>query len=730
MPFPQRRPGAKRFVAAFITPALTTAALLASSATARAQLQLVWSDEFDGGALDTNRWEVQTGTGCPSLCGWGNNELQFYRPQNLSVSGGTLRITARQESFAGSAYTSGRLRTRGMGDWTYGRFEVRAKLPEGQGIWPAIWMLPSADAYGGWAASGEIDIIELVGHQPNKIHGTLHYGGPAPGNASSGTSYTLPSGNFSDAFHTFAVEWDPFQIRWYVDGAQYASQGSWWSSGGPYPAPFDQPFHLLLNVAVGGDWPGSPDGTTSFPQVMEVDYVRVYQATPTPPACTTTFDTMEQGDPFNNGWFVFGGSSGGGSIFSVTGDVPPYEGELRSLGASFSSGGAPGFQGGFGRTERTDLQHATHFELWVSPDAGVEGSLEINLQDDDDGDDSISNPPTGADDEFQAVLTVGGAGADLQAGAGWQHVAIPLAEFVDDNSYLFGGNGVLDAVPTSSGGNGQLINVVLSLVSTTGADTTLRTDAWRFTRRTGTVSGIVWEDLDGDGVQSVEPGLGGVVVELVDPLRGTLLSSATTNASGDFTLLNATEGTQEVRVVTGTLPSGSTATYDPDGIASAGQADVVLACDDALAGQDFGFTVSTSLGTRQCSPAVPNSTGQPARIDLVGSPALIDQDLTLQASALPPNQFGIFITSRTAGSNPLGSGILCLSGQIGRFSRPGEIQSTGTAGAFELPVDFSLTWPVSGVSSPLVGETWIFSAWFRDGALGSNFTDAVALTFQ
>jgi hypothetical protein len=617
-----------------------------------------------------------------------------------------------------------------MGDWTYGRFEVRAKLPTGQGLWPAIWMLPTNDAYGGWAASGEIDILELVGHEPDKVHGTLHYGAPFPGNVFSGSSFTLPTGDFSTTFHTFALEWEPHEIRWFVDGVQYASRSSWWSSGGAFPAPFDQPFHMLLNVAVGGNWPGNPNGSTQFPQVMEIDYVRVYQEGVAPPQCTLEFDTMEHADPFNNDWFVFGGPNGSGSIFSVGGDVPPFDGGANSLGTSFNSGGSPGFQGGFGRTNRLDLNDATHFEFWISPDAGVDGSLEINLQDDDNGDDTIPATPNGGDDEFQAVLTVGGPSADIEAGAGWQYMILPLADFVDDNSYLWGGNGVLDPVPTASGGNGQLINVVVALLSTNGGDTTFRTDAWRFTRRTGSISGVLWSDLDGDGQQSVEPGLAGVQVELVDPLRGNVLSTTTTNASGDYTLTNATEGTSLVRVVAGTLPSGSTATHDPDGVGSFGEATLVLLCEEALTGQDFGFFVPTSLGTRVCSPAMPNSSGQSARLDILGSASLAQGNLTFQASQLPPNQFGLFITSKTPGSNPFSAGVLCISSPIGRFTGPGLISNSGTQGEFAVTLDPNQIWPVASVGAPVVGETWFFTTWFRDGGGSSNFTDAISLTFQ
>ena len=240
---------------------------------------LVWSDEFDGNTLDATKWSVQTGDGCAiGLCGWGNNELQWYQADNVSVADGILTITARRESVNGRNFTSARIRTLDKGDWTYGRFEIRARLLQGQGLWPAIWMLPSDNAYGGWAASGEIDIMELVGHQPARVHGTLHYGGEAPANEYSGDWFQLSSGIFADDFHTFALEWEEGEIRWYVDGEHYQTQTDWYSTGGAYPAPFDQDFHLVMNVAVGGNWPGNPDLTTPFPQSMEVDWVRVYTA--------------------------------------------------------------------------------------------------------------------------------------------------------------------------------------------------------------------------------------------------------------------------------------------------------------------------------------------------------------------------------------------------------------------------------------------------------------------
>ena len=259
---------------------ITLLALLMLTSGLKAQnWELVWSDEFEETELDETKWSYQYGTGASEgLSGWGNAELQYYtdREQNVFVQDGKLHIVAREESHGGMDYTSARIRTIDQGDWRYGRFEVRAQLPKGQGLWPAIWMMPTDAVYGGWPASGEIDIMELVGHQPDVIHGTIHYGPP---HTYSGGSYTRSSGDFSDDFHTFAIEWEHGEIRWYVDDVHYHTETNWFSQGHGFPAPFEQRFHFLLNVAVGGHWPGSPDHTTEFPQQMVVDYVRVYQDT-------------------------------------------------------------------------------------------------------------------------------------------------------------------------------------------------------------------------------------------------------------------------------------------------------------------------------------------------------------------------------------------------------------------------------------------------------------------
>ena len=239
---------------------------------------LVWADEFDGTSLDLSKWECQIGNGSG---GWGNNEKQYYRSENAVVNNGFLTITAKKENYNNFNYTSSRIRTINKGDWKYGKFEMRAKLPFGKGIWPAFWMMPTDNVYGGWAASGEIDIMECLGHQPNIVYGTIHYGGAWPNNTSSGGSYTLSNGSFSDDFHTFSLVWEENKMQWFVDGVLYSTKTSWNTSGYSFPAPFDQRFHFLLNLAVGGNWPGYPDSTTTFPQEYVIDYVRVYQTTQT-----------------------------------------------------------------------------------------------------------------------------------------------------------------------------------------------------------------------------------------------------------------------------------------------------------------------------------------------------------------------------------------------------------------------------------------------------------------
>ncbi len=249
---------------------------------------IVWSDEFNGSSIDTNNWTFDIGNGSG---GWGNNELQYYtaRPQNIYVSNGLLHIVAQRESYHGCRYTSAKMRTRGHFSQKYGRFEFRARLPQGKGYWPAFWLMPESATYGPWAASGEIDVMENKGANPSNVMGTIHFGGTFPRNTHShGPSYNFPAGDSVTNFHLYAVEWTSNAIRWYVDDHLYETQTAWWSASGPasatvrnpYPAPFNQPFFVIMNLAVGGNFDGNPDDATVFPGEVQVDYVRVYDEAP------------------------------------------------------------------------------------------------------------------------------------------------------------------------------------------------------------------------------------------------------------------------------------------------------------------------------------------------------------------------------------------------------------------------------------------------------------------
>ncbi|MCX6151253.1 MAG: glycoside hydrolase family 16 protein [Ignavibacteriales bacterium] len=225
---------------------------------------LVWNDEFTGTSVDKKKWEYEVNGD-----GGGNNELQYYTnlAENSYVENGILVIQALKKNYLGKEYTSARIRTKYKGDWTYGRFEIKAKLPYGQGLWPAIWMLPTDWTYGGWPESGEIDIMEMLGNETTKIYGTLHYTTNNQ-HQSDGGNYSLKSGTFAQYYHVFALEWDATGFNWYVDNNLYYTT--------KHTKPFDKRFHIILNVAVGGNWPGNPDASTLFPQKMFVDYVRVF----------------------------------------------------------------------------------------------------------------------------------------------------------------------------------------------------------------------------------------------------------------------------------------------------------------------------------------------------------------------------------------------------------------------------------------------------------------------
>ena len=244
------------------------------------EYQLVWSDDFDyPGILDSTKWVHDIGDGCnlPSGCGWGNNELQYYTSEskNVEVVDGHLQITLNKELIANSKYTSARVNTLGKGDWKYGRIITRAKLPKGVGVWPAIWMMPSDDKYGGWPECGEIDIMENVGYDPDTIVSTAHTGSfnHMIGTHKNGSLYVPDNG---EVFHDYILDWDKNHYSCYVDDRHvftYKNDGN-----GSMSWPFDQKFHLIINLAFGGNWAGKNGvAPESLPATFLIDYVRVYQ---------------------------------------------------------------------------------------------------------------------------------------------------------------------------------------------------------------------------------------------------------------------------------------------------------------------------------------------------------------------------------------------------------------------------------------------------------------------
>lgn len=267
---------------------------------------LVWSDEFEGDRLDLSKWDFDVGNGFFDyksqswVPGWGNEELQYYTREadNLTVKDSLLTIRAIKEAIHGCGYTSARIKTRKRDGTplfakTYGRFEIRARVPWGKGLWPALWMLPQEDRYGGWAASGEIDLMEIVGEKPTEVLNSIHFGSAGSQARALVTHvHPLPDGSTVADWHVYAAEWLPGEIRFYVDGVHTSTRNHWWSCSktldgqgvaatkaaelNPWPAPFDQPFYLVMNVAVGGNFPGAPNEQTRFPAELQVDYVRVY----------------------------------------------------------------------------------------------------------------------------------------------------------------------------------------------------------------------------------------------------------------------------------------------------------------------------------------------------------------------------------------------------------------------------------------------------------------------
>ncbi|MFD1217600.1 glycoside hydrolase family 16 protein [Microbulbifer celer] len=421
---------------------------------------LVWADEFSGDAIDSEKWSHEK-----NCTGGGNNEAQCYNDSadNSWVADDMLHIKAVREDATGpgmvdddpnydpedtsgsGTYTSARLRTKNLGDWKYGRFEMRAKLPFGQGSWPAFWMLPTEWNYGGWPLSGEIDILEAVNLKvggEDHIHGTLHYGDNWPGNVYSGEAYRIPGDlNPADDFHTYAVEWEEGEIRWYVDGDHYAIQKAdgWYTTAAlDNPnAPFDQTFHLILNLAVGGDWPSNVNDTgideSAFPQEFIIDYVRVYQ-------CTEDFETGK-GCASTDGDFVY--NEGTQPPQAPEGDeIAIFDGEVNApyqwySWSSFGSvdfevvdaGGDYGDVGqityntdegiGFFQSEATyDLSDYTYieFDLRVLEEPADAGSAGLTFR---------------ADCIFNNGCTSGDYPLDMPALDQWTHFQIPLMELVN-----------------------------------------------------------------------------------------------------------------------------------------------------------------------------------------------------------------------------------------------------------------------------------------------------------
>jgi beta-glucanase (GH16 family) len=286
------------------------ALLLASSQLSYAGWQLTWSDEFNGSNVDTATWAFETGAG-----GWGNSEREFYTggTTNTYVSGGALHIVAKQQSMGGVPYTSARMKSQGLYAKKYGRFEFRAKLPQGVGCWPALWMMGANIGSVGWPACGEMDVMENRGTSSNVVGGTLHYSDSSNNHLQQGLEYTL--GTSVTNFHTYAVEWTTNSIKWLVDSNTIQTWTSWSSSTGPYPAPYNQPFFLLMNLAIGGNYLGNPSDAainsgTQFPVELQVDYIRIYDFVPSIPDVPTGLRTSPGSGKVFLSWDDSSGATG------------------------------------------------------------------------------------------------------------------------------------------------------------------------------------------------------------------------------------------------------------------------------------------------------------------------------------------------------------------------------------------------------------------------------------
>ncbi|MEO6132663.1 MAG: family 16 glycosylhydrolase [Saprospiraceae bacterium] len=237
---------------------------------------LVWRDEFAGDVLNSADWSFENGNGCPNNCGWGNNESEYYRPDNISLVNGFLVITAKKQQYEGFEYTSSKIVTKGKQQFKFGRIDMRAALPEGKGIWPALWMLGSNIDAVGWPACGEFDIMELTGDVPNRVVGTVHYGSDlANHHYNSVSKFAGSNDSYQEKFHVYSLNWENNLVQFLVDDEIYSTIRPADLNGQPWP--FNKFFYFIFNVAVGGVWPGQPDSSTKFPQYMIVDYVRVFQ---------------------------------------------------------------------------------------------------------------------------------------------------------------------------------------------------------------------------------------------------------------------------------------------------------------------------------------------------------------------------------------------------------------------------------------------------------------------
>lgn len=237
--------------------------------------RLTWSNEFDGDTLPANEWSYEKGDGCPELCGWGNNELEYYVNSrgNLFFQNGCMIIRAKKQSQGGKQYTSARIKTEGKKTFKFGRVDIRAVMPVGKGIWPAFWFMPENSLYGSWPRSGELDMMEYLGHEPDKVYGTVHFG-PGPGSKQISRNISADT-RLNEAFHLYSLIWEEDKIQWLLDEKLYATITK--TDLGDAVYPFNEEFYLIIRLAVGGNWPGNPDASTEFPQHLVVDYVRVFE---------------------------------------------------------------------------------------------------------------------------------------------------------------------------------------------------------------------------------------------------------------------------------------------------------------------------------------------------------------------------------------------------------------------------------------------------------------------